>query len=238
MDPESVNQIVKAITSLHDGRTWKPETVVSAVAALAATSAATVTFILGKRQILSAQSIAQQHIASAQTVAKQQMESAQAIAREQAEAARAAAESQIDAAQAVAQKQIGSAQIVAQKQIESAQSVARQQLVMPMREAWIGQLRDKLATVMATCSLVFRDLEEETKEVVIRVGALRHEISLMTNPDEPEHILLDRAISELVNASATKPRDEGRYTNADHSMRRLAQKILQSEWAKASRESS
>jgi hypothetical protein len=52
---------------------------------------------------------------------------------------------QILAAKEVAQRQIESAQAVAQRQVESAQAVARMQLIMPMREAWIGQLRTKLS---------------------------------------------------------------------------------------------
>ncbi len=62
MDPEALKQIVKAITSLHDGRTWKPETAVALLATLVAASAAVVTFLLGKRQIDSAQEIARMSV--------------------------------------------------------------------------------------------------------------------------------------------------------------------------------
>jgi hypothetical protein len=119
VDPESVNQIVKAITSLHDGRTWKPETVAAVIAAAAATGAAFVTLFLGKRQIA---------------------------------AAREVAKLQIEAAQTAAQRQIDSAQTVAKQQVESAQAVAHKQLIMPMREAWIDKLREKLSFHMGVCT--------------------------------------------------------------------------------------
>lgn len=74
MDPESVNQIVKAIMSLHDGVTWwKPETVVPAGAALIAAGAVIVTNRQAKRQITAANDTAQKQIDSAQRVATEQL---------------------------------------------------------------------------------------------------------------------------------------------------------------------
>ena len=187
MDPEAVNQIVKAITSLHDGRTWKPETVAAVIAAVAATSAAIVTFILGKRQMVSAQLIAQQ--------------------------------------------QIDAAHLAAQLQIESAQTVARQQLTTPMREAWIGQLRDKLSEFMATNLLLWFGVGSSDVQLT-KITTLRYEISYMLNPFENDQRLLGNAIDELLKANRKK--DRQRYSAASGAIHNLACLILRSEWSKVS----
>jgi len=176
VDPESVNQIVKAITSLHDGRTWKPETVAAVIAAVAATGAAIVTLFLGKRQI-----------ESAQTVAKQQ--------------------------------------------IESAQTVARQQLITPMREAWIGQLRDKLSEFMATNLLLWFGVGSSDVQLT-KITTLRYEILYMLNPFDNEQRLLGNAIDELLKANRKK--DNKRYSAASGAIHNLACLILRSEWSKVS----
>jgi hypothetical protein len=202
VDPESVNQIVKAIMSTHDGRTWKPETVAAVIAAVAATGAAIVTFTLGKRQMVSAQRIAQQ---------------------------------QIDAAKDTAQRQIESAQAVAKLQIESAQEVARLTMIAPMREKWIGKLRDKIGELMSRCAIVFFNLEP-VEQHNPRIAALRHEIALMLNPAEREHALLDGALADLVVAAGRAPpsTQEGAnlYTQRETAVRQFARLILKSEWSK------
>ena len=110
MDPEAVNQIVKAITSLHDGRTWRPETIVTAFAAVVAACAAIVTYKLGKRQIDAAKANAEIQTASAQKIAEDQIKAAEENARRQVKAAQDTADLQIASAQAVAQKQVESAE--------------------------------------------------------------------------------------------------------------------------------
>jgi hypothetical protein len=198
VEPEAVNAIVKAIMSTHDGRTWKPETVVAAFAALAAAGAAIVTFILGKRQIASAQRIAQQ---------------------------------QIESAEKGAQRQIASAQAVAQQQIESAQSVARTQLIMPMREAWIEKLREKIARYIATCTKIVVDARtsEDTDELLV----IRGEILLMLNHREGEQAALFSALHALLGAARARPRNDGRFEQATKQVTRLAHDILRSEWQRA-----
>ena len=210
MDPEAVTQIVKAITSLHDGRTWKPETFVSALAALAAAGAAIVTFILGKRQIASAQRIAQQQI----------------------DAARETAQKQIAAAHAAAQLQIESAQAVAKQQSESAQTVARQQLVMPMREEWIGKLREKLGALMGAYVDGYFGRYPFSPENIQRLTATQTEIGLMLNLEAPDHLALNSAIQLLHDAFTTKSPD-GDFRQAVQRTVACSRTVLRSEWQRA-----
>ncbi len=212
MDAEAVNQIVKAITSLHDGRTWKPETVAAVIAAIAATGAATVTFILGKRQITSAQKVAQQQI----------------------EAAEKNAQRQIQAAKDTADLQIASAQAVAKQQVESAQSVARTQLIMPMREAWIGQLRSKLAEFFAISLDVFVTADERIGEVdTSRLSLVHLEAILMLNPEEPSHVELIKTLQEIADTVAGDRLNEDRLAIALAKGKDLSHSILKSEWRRA-----
>jgi hypothetical protein len=203
MDAESVNQIVKAITSLHDGRTWKPETVVAAVAALAAAGAAIVTLILGKRQI-----------ALAQTVAKQQVESAQEVAQKQTEAALEAAKLQIK-----------SAQQIAQEQIESAQAVARLNLAAPMRKEWANELRGKLASFLAHCFSVYKH-PETTENDTLTVATLSFEVSLMLDPMENVHRGLTAELQKLTEAAGLRPRGPEVFEEATQRVRAMAHFVL------------
>jgi hypothetical protein len=182
MDAESVNQIVKAITSLHDGRTWKPETIFSAVAALAAAGAATVAFFLGRSQIKSAQKIAQQQIDAAERNAQRQIDSAQAAAKHQAQSAMA----------------------IAQEQIESAHSVARLNLATTMRQAWAALLRGKLASFLAACFAVYQGEDGGT---TLAIATLSYELSLILDPTENTHRALTEALNKLMRASTAAPKD-------------------------------
>jgi hypothetical protein len=199
VDPEAVNQIVKAIASTHDGRTWKPETVAAVIAAFAAAAAATVTFFLGRGQIASAQRIAQQ---------------------------------QIDAARDTAQKQIDAAHLSAQRQIESAQLISHKQLVMPMREAWIGQLRRRIAKYLEAC---FRVRGQHYDLEMIKVlGVGREEIELMLNPNEEKHRELIEALSSLLLAAGNREApDMDSISLAENKVREVAKVVLKSEWQRA-----
>jgi hypothetical protein len=214
VDPESVNQIVKAITSLHDGRTWKPETVAAVIAALAATGAATVTFILGRRQIAAAKETAEKQIAAAHAAAQLQIESAQIVAKQQ-----------VDAALETAKLQSKSAQEIAQQQIESAQSVARLTLAVPARQAWETQFRGKLASFLARSFDTYLHPDAPEQDT-LTVATLSFEVSLMLDPSENVHRGLNEELSKLSSAATLKPRDPKAFKEATERVRAMAHFVL------------
>jgi hypothetical protein len=138
---------------------------------------------------------------------------------------------QVEGAQVTAEKQIAAAHAAAQLQIESAQTVARQQLNTPMREAWIGQLRDKLSEFMATNLLISYGIGKSPVQLT-NITTLRYEISYMLNPFDNEQRLLGNAIDELLKANRKK--DKQRYQVASKAVHNLACLILRSEWGTVS----
>lgn len=143
---------------------------------------------------------------------------------------------QIAAAKEVAQRQIESAQAVAKQQIESAQSVARTQLIMPMREAWIGALREKVAFFMATCMATFSGEKVTDTAERFRLLTTRYEILLMLNVLDEMHRLLDRALNDLLRDALAKPKEKEKFENSARTARSAAFIVLRSEWEKASGE--
>ena len=211
MDPESVNQIVKAIMSLHDGRTLKPEAIVSAFAALVAASAAVVTYKLGKTQIEAARANAETQIASAQKIAQDQIKAAEENAR----------------------RQIESAQTVAKQQVESAHEVARLNLIMPMREVWIGQLREKLSSYLTRCAMINILKPKEHSADTWGLLSVRYEIGLMLNPDDESHQKLYDAMKKNFDLAADAEMGDPAVGKAVDETTRLAHVVLAAEWKRA-----
>jgi hypothetical protein len=114
-------------------------------------------------------------------------------------------------------------------QRRSALEVARVSLVMPMREAWIGQLRDKLASFLAACTEAIR-VEQAGGEKTMEIVSIRYGIELMLNPKEADHDALEEALNHLAALAVRRPKDVGGFTQASSALRTLARRILKVEW--------
>ena len=114
------------------------------------------------------------------------------------------------------------------RQLAAAKETARMNLVMPMREAWITKLREKIAWYMGTCTqiLVGKKVADQAAELI----QVRHEVQLMLNQREQAHADLDRALTDLVHASTARPRDDARFDTARDTVTACAHDILRSEW--------
>jgi hypothetical protein len=141
---------------------------------------------------------------------------------------------QVEGAQAAAQRQIESAQAVAKQQIGSAQAVAHKQLVMPMREAWIGTLREKLAFYMATCTATFSGEITSNNAERLRLLSTRYEIVLMLNLLDEGHRLLDKALNDMLRDALAK--EKQKFDHSSRIARSTAFMVLRQEWVKATGE--
>ena len=114
------------------------------------------------------------------------------------------------------------------RQLAAARETARLNLIMPMREAWIGQLRGKISRYMAICAKVC--VGERTKSDGEELLVLRRELQLMLDLRTARHAELDSALSEALNAAAAKPPDNGRFDESAKLVTVLGHEILKSEW--------
>lgn len=114
-------------------------------------------------------------------------------------------------------------------QRKSALEVARVSLVMPMREAWIGKLREKAAWLIASCARIHRK-ENLTPDLGESVAVTLTEIGLMVNVGEPEqHELLESL--KALTAVADLPRDANdAFAAAGKRAVNAARVVLRSEW--------
>jgi len=116
------------------------------------------------------------------------------------------------------------------KHIAVQKQIANRQILAPLREAWISNLRGKLAEFEGKL-LHLRITNERSDEAVrgpIRdFCILQAEITLLLNPAEDDHRQLSFAISKLVTALDDNPNDFLKKTN---DVEVLAQKVLRAEW--------
>ena len=115
-------------------------------------------------------------------------------------------------------------------QRRSAMEIARVNLIMPMREAWIGQLRDKIARYITGCARLNIDKKRDFEPLL-----LRYEIALMLNQDEEEHQKLEKALTGLVKLAEEKKMDDPEVGEAVDEAKRLARSVLKKEWDRVQR---
>ena len=129
-------------------------------------------------------------------------------------------------------RQIASAQRVAQFQIESAKEVARTNLIMPMREAWIGRLREKLAWYIGECGKVYAGDKLDHDSVGVLLAG-RHEILLLLDVRVKAQYELDSSLTELYSTARVKPKDQKLFREVLDRACQLAHDLLKSEWQRA-----
>lgn len=120
---------------------------------------------------------------------------------------------------------------IGQKQIELSRRIASKQIVAPMRQAWINDLRDKLAELLSSALHYWNaGYEQRTDEEYKRLGLLEEEINLRINPGEADHKDLVSAIREMLFALERGVDDSDRFSRAYERTNALGQKIFKTEW--------
>jgi hypothetical protein len=120
------------------------------------------------------------------------------------------------------------------RQLESAQAVARMNLIMPMREAWIGQLRTKLSWYLGTCAKLLYKISASPDDDGRALVIVRFEIRLMLNVDgDDTHKELDLAINGLLGVATPGENNRGKYEELAKKARALSEVVLKSEWQRA-----
>lgn len=109
--------------------------------------------------------------------------------------------------------------------------VARQQLIGPMRQAWINNLRKKVAALTATADCLHRGGLEVTDKFgdLRRIKRLEEEIILTVNPNERDHQALLAQIRTMISALEIGAK-KNEFTPARKETTKLTQTILKTEW--------
>jgi hypothetical protein len=121
-------------------------------------------------------------------------------------------------------------------QRKSAKEMVRISLITPMREAWVGRLREKLAGLMGMCGKLRVRMNPEDGSTP-SAAVLRYEIALMLDQRQSDHVDLYRAIENLLKVTfaehQTEEKSDKDFTAAIDQVRLLAHDILRSEWQRA-----
>jgi hypothetical protein len=120
---------------------------------------------------------------------------------------------------------------IGRKQIELSRRIASKQIVAPMRQAWINELRGKLAELSSSALHYFNaGFEDRKDEEYKRLTQVEAEITLLINPAEKDHQELVKAIRIMMLALARGLDDVDNFIEAHQTTKSLGQKIFKAEW--------
>ncbi|HEY3383473.1 MAG TPA: hypothetical protein VGK32_17025 [Vicinamibacterales bacterium] len=121
--------------------------------------------------------------------------------------------------------------VITRRTLASSERVAVRQVIAPMRQAWINDLRARLAELSATTQHYFvAGYEDRTDKEYRRVAQLEQEIVLMLNPLEAEHQALQQTIRELVSSLERGKGADDSFIAAHGRTTELGRTILKTEW--------
>ena len=121
--------------------------------------------------------------------------------------------------------------LVTRRTLDSAERASVRQVIAPMRQAWINDLRSRLAELSATTLHYFlAGYEERTDAEYRRVAQVEQEIVLMLNPVEQDHKALEQTIRQLVSSLEAGKAVDASFIAAHERLTELGRTILKSEW--------
>ena len=131
----------------------------------------------------------------------------------------------------VTKQQLLSAAELSATQVRASLDAANKQIVAPMRQAWINNLRDMLAELLAN-SLHYYLLgyEDRTEQEYQRIGLLEERVKLMLNPMEDDHIRLQKLVRKLVGGIQPSPQTVDEFVATYEKLTDLSRVILKREW--------
>jgi hypothetical protein len=121
--------------------------------------------------------------------------------------------------------------LITKRTLESSERIATKQVIGPMRQAWINDLRVRLAELSSSALHYFvAGYEDRTDREYRRLGQLEQEILLMLNPREQEHEALAATMRQLVSALERGKVADGEFVEAHKKTTELGRVILKTEW--------
>jgi len=122
---------------------------------------------------------------------------------------------------------------IAKRSMMITQRTSARQLVLPMPQAWLNELRTKLAELIAiTMHYYVAGYDDRTDEEYRNLGLLEQQLKLLLDPANSAHQKLVRAIRNAVEAiGGVGPKGHERFAEAHLMFERLARELVQEEWA-------
>lgn len=119
--------------------------------------------------------------------------------------------------------------LIARRQIRASAELASRQLLAPMRQHWIGTLRDLLAE-LASRALTYQlaGARERDEDEFAHLELLRHKLLLMLNPHEADHERLEQVLERLLFTLDVGDRDD--FAAIHDELTALSRAILKTEW--------
>ena len=121
--------------------------------------------------------------------------------------------------------------LITRRTLDSAERASVRQVIAPMRQAWINDLRSRLAELSATTlHYVVAGYEERTDAEYRRVAQVEQEMVLMLNPVEQDHKALEQTIRQLVSSLEAGKAVDAPFIAAHERLTELGRTILKAEW--------
>jgi hypothetical protein len=133
---------------------------------------------------------------------------------------------------------------ISRRQFELSRRIADKQIVAPMRQAWINNLREKVAELSSSAlhywnkdwSRPLHDSEDMKDEEQKRLTLLEHEIELLINPSEADHKELVETIRKMMWALERGLDSVEEFNVARKRTMILSQCIFKAEWKRIKEE--
>lgn len=124
---------------------------------------------------------------------------------------------------------------MSRRQIELSRRIAHRQIIAPMRQAWINNLRDRLAELLTLSTRCWNKNAESGYDELQdpeykRIEELGQEIELLINPTEDDHKELVAAIKEITMSIAHGLKAVDAFSTSTARAGVLGQKIFKTEW--------
>lgn len=126
---------------------------------------------------------------------------------------------------------------ISRRQFELSRRIADKQIVAPMRQAWINDLREKIAELSSSAlhywnkdwsSIPDSDERKDTEQK--RLTQLEHEIELLINPSEADHKELAETIRRMMSALEIGLVRAEEFSAARERTMVIGQRIFKAEW--------
>jgi hypothetical protein len=121
--------------------------------------------------------------------------------------------------------------LTTRRTLESAERATIRQVLAPMRQAWINELRSRLAEFSAaTLNYFVSGHEDRNEKEYFRLTQLEEHIVLMLNPAEDAHRQLEATLRLIRGFLGHGKEAEPNFIEAHKRLTELSRTILKTEW--------
>lgn len=121
---------------------------------------------------------------------------------------------------------------IAKKTLATTNRNAVRQMLLPVRQNWLSDLREKLADMLATSLHYFvAGYDDRTDEEYRRLTLLEQQIKFLLDPNDFSHQELVNGVRDTVAAlNLTGREGHDKFTDAHINLERISRELVHTEW--------